>query len=159
LLIAVLLSIPWMFLTPTGLKSVTIVMILSILYACAYNDIRYRQIDDILILCTLILSFIATNSLKFSIVRFLVICVVFVMLILFTNFSLGGGDIKLLCALSALLTVWEYLLMLGLSCAIAIVGYLITKALKVHDYQRIPFGLYIFISVYGILILSQFGLI
>ncbi|MCC8070047.1 MAG: A24 family peptidase, partial [Ruminococcus sp.] len=131
-----------------------------ILYICSYNDMQHRKIDDISILILLVLCFIysiCSSDIVLSIIRFLSVSIIMLILISLNLIHMGGGDIKLLCAIVPLLNIPEYLLMLFISSITAIIGYGVVTMVKKPKRYTIPFALYISIGAYCSKLISIFS--
>lgn len=74
--------------------------VLSFLHLCSTNDIIRHQSDNIFTVMIIVIGFIMPASLIYSLISLAVIAVIFLIIIISSKTTIGGGDIKMICALT-----------------------------------------------------------
>lgn len=74
--------------------------VLSFLHLCSTNDIIRHRSDDIFPLLMIAAALVLPQNLAASLVSFAVIAVIFIIIIVSGKDTIGGGDIKMICALT-----------------------------------------------------------
>lgn len=74
--------------------------VLSFLHLCSTNDIIRHRSDDIFPLLIIAAALVLPQNLAASLVSFAVIAVIFIIIIVSSKNTIGGGDIKMICALT-----------------------------------------------------------
>lgn len=111
--------------------------VLSLLHICSVNDIIRRESDDIFQIAIIIISFIANKNIVYSLISFGIITVFFLLLVVFSKKTIGGGDIKMICALTAFFGIYNTLLSVSIACIAGILYALISKFVnKLPDFSR-----------------------
>lgn len=111
--------------------------VLSLLHICSLNDIIRRESDDIFPIAIIIISFIANNNIACSLISFGIIAVFFILLVVFSKKTIGGGDIKMICALTAFFGIYNTLSAVVIACITGILYAVISKFInKLPDFGR-----------------------
>lgn len=164
IVLSIVTSIPMMILFKVTTTNIVLSTIVSILYVSAYHDVKYHKIENVAIILVSILSVLVLTDIKSSIVQTIIISIVFILAIALNLLNgLGGGDIKLLCALSLLLNFKEYYLMLIITLTSTIIGYISVRIF--HHFKAtnrtaiksnaIPLGPYILIGTYATILICR----
>lgn len=164
IVLSIVTSIPMTILFKVTTTNIVLSTIISILYVCAYHDVKHHKIENVAIILVSILSILTSTNIKTSIVQTIIISIVFIVAIALNLLnSLGGGDIKLLCSLSLLLNFKEYYLMLIITLTSTIIGYISIRIFyHFKDTNRtsiksnaIPLGPYILIGTYATILICR----
>lgn len=127
-----------LFCTKTELiPFVKLYAVLSLLHICSVNDIIRHESDDIFPIAIIIISLIANNNIAYSLISFGVIAVFFILLVVFSKKTIGGGDIKMICALTAFFGIYNTLSAVIIACITGIIYAVISKFVnKLPDFSK-----------------------
>lgn len=119
------------------IQFVKLFAVLSLLHICSVNDIIRHESDDIFPIAIIIISFIANKNIAYSLVSFGIIAVFFILLVVFSKKTIGGGDIKMICALTAFFGIYNTLLAVMIACVTGILYAVISKFVnKLPDFGK-----------------------
>lgn len=138
------------------LNSIKIFAVLSLLHICSTNDIIRHQSDDIFPLTIIIIGFIKPTSIIYMLISLAIAVVMFLIIIITSKNTIGGGDIKMICALSFFFGITMTATATVIACITGITYAIITKyAAKLPDFSK-HFAFLPFVEVgYFIALLMQ----
>lgn len=115
--------------------------ILSLLHICGTNDVIRRQSDNIFPALIIAIGLIIPSNLTYMLISFAVITIMFIVIIAMSKQTIGGGDIKMICALSFFFGIYTTIIAMIIACLIGITFSIIVKfAAKLPDFnKRYPF--------------------
>lgn len=118
-----------------------IVAVLSMLHICGTNDIIRHQSDNIFPVLIIAVGLIKPTNLIYMLISFAVITIMFIIIIIMSKQTIGGGDIKMICALSFFFGIYTTIIAMIIACLIGITFSIIAKfAAKLPDFnKRYPF--------------------
>lgn len=118
-----------------------IAAVLSLLHICGTNDIIRRQSDNIFPVLIIVVGLIMPTNLTYMLISFTVITIMFIVIIVLSKQTIGGGDIKMICALSFFFGIYTTIIAMIIACLIGITFSIIAKfAAKLPDFnKRYPF--------------------
>ena len=118
-----------------------IVAVLSLLHLCGTNDIIRHQSDNIFPVLIIAVGLIMPTNLTYMLISFVVITIMFIIIVVMSKQTIGGGDIKMICALSFFFGIYNTIIAMIIACLIGITFSIIAKfAAKLPDFnKRYPF--------------------
>lgn len=103
MLSAVIFSVivlPYLYLNYDTESAIKTFAALSLLHLCGTNDIIRHESDDIFPLLIIAAGAVRPTNLIYMVISLVVTVIMFIIIILFSKNTIGGGDIKMICALS-----------------------------------------------------------
>lgn len=118
-----------------------IVTVLSLLHLCGTNDIIRHQSDNIFPVLIIAVGLIMPTNLIYMLISFAVITIMFIIIVVISKQTIGGGDIKMICALSFFFGIYTTIIAMIIACLIGITFSIIAKfAAKLPGFnKRYPF--------------------
>lgn len=111
--------------------------VLSLVHICSINDIIRHRSDDIFPIAIIAISFIANDNIIYSLVSFGIVAVFFILLVIFSRKTIGGGDIKMIAALTAFFGIYITLFAVIIACVAGIFYAVISKFInKLPDFSK-----------------------
>lgn len=131
-------------------------MVLSFLHICSTNDIIRHQSDNIFPIMIIVTGFIMPPNPLYNLISLAVIAVVFLIIILSGKTTIGGGDIKMICALTFFFGIGITVPALIIACITGIIYAIAAKIIaKLPDFNK-HFAFLPFVEVgYVIALLMQ----
>lgn len=119
------------------IEYITYFAVLSILNMCSINDVIRQESDNLFPVLILICGLFTPSSLIYRIISFAFITIVFLLIIVFSKNTIGGGDIKMICALSFFWGLEITVTALIISCISGILFGIIVKVIaKLPDFNK-----------------------
>ncbi len=130
--------------------------VLSLLHICSVNDIIRHRSDDIFPIIIIAVGLIKPQNIVYMIFSIAIILIIFLILIITSKKTIGGGDIKMICALTFFFGIETTVVSVIIACISGIVYALISKfAAKLPDFSK-RFAFLPFVEAgYIIALLSQ----
>ena len=115
--------------------------VFSLLHLCGTNDIIRRQSDNIFPILIIAVGLIMPANLIYMLISFAVITIMFIVIIAVSKQTIGGGDIKMICALSFFFGIHITIAAVITACIIGIIFSASAKfAAKLPSFsKRYPF--------------------
>lgn len=114
---------------------IIILLYLTILIIGSVYDFKYRKIPNYVHLLTLFLCLINLNIKLDGFILFIILLA----LVIFTNFNIGGGDIKFIGATGLLFGLRDTILITTIGIFAMLIYYIIIKIIKRKCIKSLPF--------------------
>lgn len=112
-------------------------VVLSFLHICSTNDIIRHQSDNIFPIMIILIGLIMPQSLFYNLISLAVIAVIFIIIIISSETTIGGGDIKMICALTFFFGIGITASALIIACITGIIYAIAAKTIaKLPDFNK-----------------------
>ncbi len=128
---------PVIFLRTDLLEYIKLFSVIMLLNMCSINDVIRHESDNIFPILIIALGLVFPTNLAYMLISFGIVFAFFIINIIVSKHTIGGGDIKMICALAFFFGIYSTVSALIVACIVGIVYAVVSKfAARLPDFSK-----------------------